>query len=124
MTCPECGSSDIRESRSAHWSKLFQQIFGRQPFRCRKCRRRFFASDSTASAPERAANSKDTRRPARLMTTRTKKRLVRRLIVISIFSLAFVLFLLFLGYLTTEHMSSSDSGSLSSPLSGSVGNPD
>jgi multidrug efflux pump subunit AcrB len=50
------------------------------------------------------------------MSTRSKKRLVRLLVVIGIFAVAFVIFLFFLRYLTTERMPASDSGAISSHL--------
>jgi len=53
------------------------------------------------------------------MSTRSKKRLIRRLIVITIFAVAFLLFLLFLRYLTSEKSPSQDSGAVSSPLASS-----
>ncbi len=53
------------------------------------------------------------------MSTRSKKRLIRRLVVISIFALAFIVFWLFLRYLTTEKSPSQDSGAVSYPLTSS-----
>ena len=47
------------------------------------------------------------------MSTRSKKRLIRRLVVISIFALAFIVFWFFLRYLTTEKSPSQDSGASS-----------
>jgi hypothetical protein len=116
MTCPKCGSSDIRTSKSAHWNDVFQRVRGREALRCRKCRLRFFASNMAEPGSERVIQSKHTPRSAKLMSPRTKKHLVRRLIVISIFAVAFVLFLFFLRYLTTERMPASDSGAVSSPF--------
>jgi hypothetical protein len=115
MTCPECGSSEIRVSRSTRWSDVFQRVRGREAFRCRKCRLRFFALVSSESGPERAVQSKQTHRPTKLMSTRRKNRLVRRLIVILIFVVAFVIFWYFLRYLTSEPSPPRDSGAISSP---------
>jgi hypothetical protein len=50
------------------------------------------------------------------MSSRSKQRLVRRLIVIAIFAVAFIIFWYFLRYLTSEPSSPRDS-SLTSPLS-------
>jgi hypothetical protein len=122
MTCPECGSSEVRASRSTRWSDIFQRVRGREAFRCRKCRLRFFASSSTVSvAPvtEQVVRSKRTRRPTRHTSSRTKQRLIKRLVVISIFAVAFILFLFFLRYLTTERMPASDSGTTSSHVTNS-----
>ena len=114
MTCPECGSSEIRASRSTRWSDVFQRVRGREAFRCRKCRQRFFASVSPQSGPERAVQSSRAHRPTKLMSTRSKKRLVRRLVVILIFVVAFVIFWYFLRYLTSEPSPPRDSGATSS----------
>jgi multidrug efflux pump subunit AcrB len=48
------------------------------------------------------------------MSDRSKKRLIRRLTVITIFAVAFILFWFFLHYLITERMPASDSGTVSS----------
>jgi preprotein translocase subunit SecG len=85
-------------------------------FRCRSCRKRFYASDSTESGQRQVDKSKHTHRPAKFMSDRSKKRLIRRLVVISIFALAFIVFWLFLRYLTTEKSSSQDSRAVSVPL--------
>jgi hypothetical protein len=114
MTCPACGSSEIRTSRHARWSDIFQRVRGREAFRCRSCRIRFFASQSSESVLKQAIQSKHTHHPKKLMTSRAKKRLVKRLIVISIFAVALVLFLIFLRYLTKEPISPPESTSISS----------
>ena len=119
MICPQCGSPDIRASRSARWSDVFHRVRGRETFRCRSCRKRFYASNSTESGAQQVDKSKHAHRPAKLMSTRSKKRLIRRLIVITIFAVAFLLFLLFLRYLTSEKSPSQDSGAVSSPLASS-----
>jgi multidrug efflux pump subunit AcrB len=118
MTCPKCGSSEIRTSRSARWSDVFQRVRGREAFRCRQCRQRFFASVAFASETEGGASNRS-QRSALHLSTRTRKLLVRRLIVISIFAVMFVIFWLFLRYLTTERSPSVDSGAVSSHLTSS-----
>jgi multidrug efflux pump subunit AcrB len=123
MTCPKCRSSEIRASRSSRWSDIFQRVRGREAFRCRKCRQRFFASQSSALGSQQVVQSKHTHRHSRLMSRRTKKRLSRRLIVIAIFAVMFVIFLFFLRYLITERMPASDSGAVSSPLTCSSEQP-
>jgi flagellar basal body-associated protein FliL len=77
---------------------------------------RFYASESAEPGPLKADQSKSTHRHPKLISTRSKKRLVRRLIVISIFALAFIIFWFFLHYLTTEKSPSQDSGAVSVPL--------
>jgi hypothetical protein len=46
------------------------------------------------------------------MRTRTKKRLVRHLVAISVFALAFILFWIFLRYMTTDQVAPSHSGTI------------
>ena len=116
MTCPKCGSSEIRESKSIGWNDIFQRVRGREAYRCRKCRQRFFASDSLESGRQKVVLSKDTHGPRKLMSTRAKKRLIRRFVAISIFAVAFYLFWLFLRYITTDRTPASDSGAVSSSL--------
>ena len=101
MICPKCGSSDVRSSRNPRWSDVFQQVRGREPFRCRECRRRFFASVSEP-APDLAGQPKSTQRSRWHISTRTKKRLARRLSLIVIFAVALIIFWLFLRYITNE----------------------
>jgi hypothetical protein len=48
ISCPKCGSSDVRRSQSEGALAAFFRIFGRWPFRCRSCRARFFR----VAAPE------------------------------------------------------------------------
>jgi predicted RNA-binding Zn-ribbon protein involved in translation (DUF1610 family) len=42
MSCPKCGSTDVRRAKSEGVVVMFFQIFGRFPFRCRSCRVRFY----------------------------------------------------------------------------------
>jgi len=42
LSCPKCGSSDVRRSKSEGiWGGL-ARMFGRWPYRCRSCRIRFY----------------------------------------------------------------------------------
>jgi len=119
MTCPKCGSTDVRSSKRAALGDVFQRIRGHEAFRCRKCRQRFFVSESVLSDGQRIVLSKATNKPVKLMSVRKKQRLIRQLIVIAIFAVAFALFWFFLRYLTTERMPTSDSGALTTYLIGS-----
>jgi len=84
-------------------------------FRCRNCHKRFYSSGSAEPGARQADQSKQTHRHPKLMNARSKKRMVRRLIVISIFILAFLVFWLFLRYLTTDRSASQDSGTVGIP---------
>jgi hypothetical protein len=64
---------------------------------------RFFAIESPELAAGKQTHSNLRSRP--LWNSRNKKRLARRMIVISIFAVALVIFLIFLRYVTTEQSS-------------------
>ena len=42
MSCPKCGSHDVRRSKGEGLGAALFQMFGRWPFRCRSCRSRFY----------------------------------------------------------------------------------
>ena len=58
--CPKCGSTDIRGSHAHHALDYLLRTFGRQPYRCRSCRRRFYlrkpADPEQAPPPESDAD--------------------------------------------------------------------
>jgi hypothetical protein len=64
---------------------------------------RFFAIEAPEMAVGKQAHSNLHSRP--LWNSRIKKHLARRMIVISIFAVALVIFLIFLRYVTTEQSS-------------------
>jgi preprotein translocase subunit SecG len=78
---------------------------------------RFYAS---GSGSKQAVKSEPTHRPAKLMSSRRKHRLARRLIVILIFAVAFIIFCCFLHFLTAERSNTPDSGAVSSPVTFSL----
>jgi len=118
MICPKCSSTEIRVSKHPHWDDFLQRIRGREGYRCRKCRFRFFASPSSELDPVPVHQSTHTSRPKILISTRARKRLVKRLVVISIFAVAFIVFWFFLRYITTERMPGSDSSVMTFSLTG------
>ena len=119
MTCPKCGSTEVRSSKRTELGDFFHRMRGHEAFRCRKCRERFFVAEAALSDGQRTVLSKSTNKPVKLMSVRKKQRLIRQLIVIAIFAVAFALFWFFLRYLTTERMPTSDSGALTTYLIGS-----
>jgi len=123
MICPDCGSDNIRTSRSSRWNDLFQRLRGRDVFRCRGCRLRFYASVSSGSGLKAAVKSGHGHSSLKRMSARKKQHLVKRLIVLSIFLLAFIVFWVFLRYLTTEREAQSDSGAVRFPVSYSSTQP-
>jgi len=44
MTCPKCGSSDVRRSHTEGIAAAMLRVFGKWPYRCRSCRSRFYNS--------------------------------------------------------------------------------
>jgi len=40
--CPHCGSDDVRESATRRGADLLPANIGKSPFRCRRCRGRFY----------------------------------------------------------------------------------
>jgi hypothetical protein len=99
MICPECGSADVRVSKSSRMSDVLKRLRGNDAFRCRDCRKRFYGPMSFASNSKWEVLKPRIHRSVRNMSARTRRRLVRRLIAGGIFTVAFVLFWLFLRYL-------------------------
>lgn len=112
MICPQCGSSEIRSSKSTRVQDVIERVRGRDAFRCRQCRNRFFASDVGGAEAAKTTESKGSSRPKKLISSRFKKTFTRRLTVISIFAVAAIVFWFFLRYLTTERSPSQDSGAV------------
>jgi len=112
IPCPSCGSTEVRVSKKSRWSDVFYQIGGREPLRCRNCRKRFFATQddlpTEAVVPAEEARSKSSRHSKPRMSASAKRRLRRRLIFIFIFALALAIFGLFLRFITREPSSSGD----------------
>ncbi len=100
MICPNCGSSEIRVSRSIRWSDVFRQMWGSEAFRCRDCQMRFYAPLPSASSSESRLLFSSSGRPNRLFKIHKRRSVIRRLVVIAIFTVAFALFLCFLYYLS------------------------
>lgn len=103
ITCPACGSADVRASRRARMTDVFYRLRGQEPFRCRSCRRRFFAALPADQRQRHEAERKRSHRSKLNRSARGGRRRVRLQITLSIFAVAFLLFLLFLRYLTTRN---------------------
>ena len=117
MACPKCGSSNTRASHSPHWSDSLQRALGRMPFRCRKCRIRFYSSFDTGRSKQKGFHSNAERSSRSRIGLRTNKRLKRRIVAVAIFAVAFLLFWIFMRYITTERSPSQDSNIMRSSLS-------
>jgi preprotein translocase subunit SecG len=116
MTCPKCGSLDIRVSHSSSWSDALQRVIGRMAFRCRKCRLRFYSSFNTGRSKQMGVQSSGARRSKSLIALGTNKRLKRRLVTVAIFAVAFLLFWIFMRYFTADRSPTQDSSTVRSSL--------
>jgi hypothetical protein len=77
-------------------------MFGRKPYRCRKCRHRFYSSETPPPAAEGSKRSGRAQLDPLHEAKRRRKRLLRGLIAIAIFAAMFLIFLMILNYLTSD----------------------
>ncbi len=113
MNCPACGKSDIRRSHSSDWRDNFERLLGRQAYRCRKCRQRFYypavgelARRNSGLAQKKGVKVRDFRR---------RKRVMRRIIAVAVFVVMFSLFGLFLRHISQDHPPQSNAQDMGSP---------
>src|ERR1019366_2772813 len=52
VRCPSCGGADIRHSLPRGLLDWFMMAFGKAPFRCRRCERRFYRSVAVPAPAE------------------------------------------------------------------------
>jgi len=110
MTCPKCGSSDVRKSSSPRWCDVFQRVLGREAFRCRGCRKRFYASASVSILKQVVPRT--SKRSRRFLRASAKKRLARVAVTLLIFAVAFCLFWVVLRYFMAFKNPTEDFGAL------------
>ncbi len=103
MTCPHCGNSDVRRSHSSQRGDVLHRAFGRDAYRCRKCRLRFFLPRYAQIATHAKKKSNRSGKAAKLLDFRQRKRLTRRLIAIAVFVVMFAMFGLFLQHIMEDH---------------------
>ena len=92
MNCLLCGSPDIRLSKRSHLADVFARMRGKGAFRCRSCGKRFYAPEENGAGLKQALQMIGNRRSAGRLSSRTKRHLARKLVVIAIFAAAFALF--------------------------------
>jgi hypothetical protein len=114
MICPSCGNADIRPSEHSYWSDTLQSVLGRKPYRCRKCRHRFYSSETPPPAVEGAKRSGRPQLDPLHEAKRRRKRILRGLIAIAIFAAMFLIFLMILSYLTSDKGAPKEIGQLQS----------
>jgi len=110
MTCPRCGSEDIRSSHRTQWTDWFHRARHQSAWRCRKCRLRFHAHAEPGADPPRHARKRRERK-------RGSKALQRLIVQAIIGVILLFVFYVFLRYLTREPSANSDSGQLIVPPS-------
>jgi hypothetical protein len=115
MICPTCSSPDVRVSQRTQWNDFFQHLLGCQAYRCRKCRLRFYAPGFAALTASAAGSPSSLHRGHVAPSVRNRRRLIRRLIAVAIFTLMFVIFWFYLRYLTTDRVPA-DTSEMNSPL--------
>jgi len=102
MICPLCGSADTRASKSSRWGDVLKRLRGKGAFRCRGCGKRFYASEPYASGLKQTVKSIRNQQSSRRLRSRSRRHLVRNLVVTSIFAIAFVMFWVFMRYLIAQ----------------------
>lgn len=115
MICPKCSSPDVRTSQQTQWKDHFHTLLGSQAYRCRKCRLRFHAHEVATLTASAVGVLDSLHRTEAGPSLRNRRRLVRRLIMIVIFTAMFVIFWFYLRYLTTDRVAPDTSG-ISFPL--------
>jgi hypothetical protein len=115
MTCPGCGKSDIRRSRSSSWNDGLQHVLGRQAYRCRGCRRRFYSSAFAQPSLHSPGASQRKHSGVKVVDFRRRKRIVRRIITVAVFVVMFSLFGLFLHHVSQDHPPQSIDQDVDSP---------
>jgi hypothetical protein len=101
MNCPKCGSAEVRPSTRARWFDPYF-AFGRQRFRCRGCRRSFYAREKAGLPADASRMPSLSKRSQKHRYKPLSKRNQRRLLEALIFVVMLALFFVFLRYLTRE----------------------
>jgi hypothetical protein len=101
---------------------VFHSIRGREAYRCRKCRHRFYGAKPTGQgAPGSHRSSHFDSRSLWRGGTQQRRRLFRKLLFFAVFAVAFAIFWMVLRFISTDRMPSEDyfptgSASVSSTL--------
>ena len=115
MTCPQCSSSDVRRSRESSSKDVLQSLLGRQAFRCRKCRHRYFAFPSRQFAVKNPDGTARKIQSDPIGKQRKMRRVFRRIIQVAVIVVMLSLFGFFLHYITGDHVPKSDAQDMGSP---------
>jgi hypothetical protein len=96
MTCPACGSEDTRSSKRFRLGDVLQRLRGRGAFRCRQCQKRFYSTVLSDPSSFGAILFSHSLGATPRIRAKTKRRLVRWMIVTAVFGFAFIVFWVFL----------------------------
>ena len=92
MNCLLCGSVDIRPSKSSRWADLAQHVRGKCAYRCRGCGKRFYAEESEKTGLKDTLSLVLNQKSKSRMSVKARRRLMRKVVVLSVFAMAFALF--------------------------------
>jgi transposase-like protein len=112
MRCPYCEAEQVRPSKRSKTLDGLHAVFGRTPYRCQSCRRRFYSSGKDAApapapAKPRSRGSRSYAWKARWRTWMTKRSGIwlRRVVLLALVVLALFLFF---DFISTHRFSVSD----------------
>jgi transposase-like protein len=108
MNCPHCGNSNYRRSHTSHWSDNLQRLLGRQAYRCRECRKRFYDL-SSAKLSGSKIKLDDRQRGSSYLSFRRRKRVLRKIIAVTVVVIMFTVFGLFLRHIAQDRPSAGSS---------------
>jgi hypothetical protein len=91
------------------------RLLGRQPYRCRKCRRRFYYPAVGEPLLHSPASSPQKRGGVKAVDFRRRKRVLRRIIAVAVVVAMFSLFGLFLHHISQDHPPQSNAQDMGSP---------
>jgi hypothetical protein len=104
LTCPTCGSDNVRRSRRRSIVGLLQRWRGLRRYRCRECRRTFYSQLSPAESQSNGIRARRTREHRRIQPSPYKERsLRRRATELILFLCLVVIFYAALKYLARVH---------------------
>jgi type VI protein secretion system component VasF len=88
-------------------------MLGRQAYRCRTCRQRFYCS--AFEEPRRGSGFSQKKRGVKVVDFRRRNRMMRRVVTVVVFVVMFSLFGLFLRHISQDHLPQSNTQDTGSP---------
>jgi hypothetical protein len=90
-------------------------MLGRQAYRCRTCRQRFYYSAFGGVSRPSPGDSGQKRRGVKVVDFRRRKRMMRRIVTVLVFAAMFSLFGLFLRHISQDHPPQSNAQDVGTP---------